>query len=83
MVKEIAQARRPGICFTSSAMEAVQAATEDYMSGLFDDVNMCALLAKRVTIMPVDLVLARHIRGEQRDPRRAPRGNQEGNGEAE
>lgn len=75
MVTEIANARNPDMRFTSDAMEAVQAATEDYISGLFDDVNMCALHAKRVTIMPADLVLARHIRGEERDPRRAPRGN--------
>lgn len=77
MVKEIANARNLDMRFTSDAMEAVQAATEDYISGLFDDVNMCALHAKRVTIMPADLVLALHIRGEERDPRRAPRGNTE------
>jgi histone H3 len=34
--------------------------------GLFEDTNLCAIHAKRVTIMPKDMQLARRIRGERR-----------------
>ena len=39
----------------------------DYCSqvGLFEDCNLCAVHAKRVTIMPSDLQLARRIRGDR------------------
>ena len=36
-----------------------------YIVGLFEDTNSCALHAKRVTIMPKDIQLARRIRGER------------------
>jgi histone H3 len=41
-----------------------QEAAEAYLIGLFEDTNLCAIHAKRVTIMPRDLQLARRIRGE-------------------
>jgi histone H3 len=34
---------------------------EAYLLGLFEDTNLCAIHAKRVTIMPKDIQLARHI----------------------
>jgi lipooligosaccharide transport system permease protein len=40
-------------------------AAEAYLVGLFEDTNLCALHAKRVTIMPKDMQLARRIRGER------------------
>ena len=40
-------------------------AAEAYLVGLFEDTNLCAIHAKRVTIMPKDIQLARHIRGER------------------
>ena len=36
-----------------------------YLVGLFEDTNLCAIHAKRVTIMPKDIQLARRIRGER------------------
>jgi histone H3/H4 len=44
-------------------LEAIQHAAEDYIIGLMEDANLSALHAKRVTIMPKDLQLARRIRG--------------------
>ena len=38
---------------------------EAYLVGLDEDVNLCALHAKRVTIMPKDIQLARRIRGKK------------------
>ncbi len=38
---------------------------EAYLVGLFEDTNLAAIHAKRVTIMPKDIQLARRIRGER------------------
>jgi histone H3 len=40
-------------------------ASEAYLVGLFEDTNLCAIHAKRVTIMPKDMQLARRIRSER------------------
>lgn len=49
----------------STALLALQTAAEAYLIGLFEDTNLCAIHAKRVTIMPKDMQLARRIRGER------------------
>ena len=51
--------------FQSAAIMALQEATEAYLVGLFEDSNLCAIYARRVTIMPKDIQLARRIRGER------------------
>ena len=51
--------------FQSAAVMALQEAAEPYLVGLFEDTNLCAIHAKRVTIMPKDIQLARRIRGER------------------
>jgi histone H3/H4 len=50
--------------FQSSAILALQEAAEHYLVQLFEDTNLCAIHAKRVTILPKDMQLARRIRGE-------------------
>ena len=47
------------------AVEALQEAAEYYITNLFDDANLCALHAKRITLQPRDMQLAMRIRGEQ------------------
>lgn len=47
----------------SQAIQALQEAAEAYMIYLFEDANLCAIHAKRVTIMQKDIQLARRIRG--------------------
>ena len=49
--------------YTAESLLAIQEATEDFLVHLFEDCNLCAIHAKRVTIMPKDLQLARRIRG--------------------
>ena len=51
--------------FQSAAIMALQEASEAYLVGLFEDSNLCTIHAKRVTIMPKDIQLARRIRGER------------------
>ena len=65
LVREIASEYRNELRFQSSAVLALQEASEAYMVGLFEDTNLCAIHAKRVTIMPKDIQLARRIRGER------------------
>jgi histone H3 len=64
LVREIAQNYRADLRFQSAAIGAIQEATEAYLIDLMQDTNLCAIHAKRVTIMPKDIQLARRIRGE-------------------
>ena len=65
LVREIAQDFKTDLRFQSHAVLALQEASEAYLTGLFEDTNLCAIHAKRVTIMPKDIQLARRIRGER------------------
>ncbi|KJX99559.1 histone H3-like centromeric protein A [Zymoseptoria brevis] len=47
----------------SQAIQALQEAAEAFLVHLFEDSNLCAIHAKRVTIMQKDIQLARRIRG--------------------
>lgn len=47
----------------SQAIMALQEAAEAFLVHLFEDTNLCAIHAKRVTIMQKDIQLARRIRG--------------------
>ncbi len=68
LVREIAQSfMKPGheLRFQETALLALQEASEAYLVSLFEDTNLCAIHAKRVTISPTDIALARRIRGER------------------
>ena len=65
LVREIALEYKTDLRFQASAVLALQEASEAYLVGLFEDTNLCAIHAKRVTIMPKDMQLARRIRGEK------------------
>ena len=51
--------------FQSTALAALQGATENFLVGLFEDVILLAVHAKRVTVMPHDIRLALRIQGDQ------------------
>ena len=67
LVREITQdyLKKDDTRYSSIAMLALQEASEAYAVGLFEDTNLCAIHAKRVTIMPKDIALARRIRGKR------------------
>jgi len=65
LVREIAQDFNTDLRFQASAVLAIQEAAEAYLVGLFEDTNLAAIHAKRVTIMPKDMQLARRMRGER------------------
>ena len=50
--------------FQSMALTALQEATENFLVGLFEDVNLLAVHAKRVTVMACDIRLPLRIRGD-------------------
>ena len=64
LVREIAQDFKSDLRMESSALLALQEASEAYLVDLFEDTNLCALHAKRVTIQVKDMQLARRLRGE-------------------
>jgi len=64
LVKEIANSFRNDLRFASQAILALQEICENYLVSLFEDTNLIAIHAKRVTIQPKDLQLARRIRGD-------------------
>ena len=47
--------------FQSTAIVALQEAAENFIVGLYEDVNLLAVHAKRVTVMPRDIRLAFRI----------------------
>ena len=71
LIKEISQEYQicpdgPGtpsvqVRFQSTALAALQEATENFLIGLFEDINLLAVHAKRVTVMPRDIHLALRI----------------------
>ena len=75
LIKEISQEYRicpegPGtptvqVRFQSTALAALQEAAENFLVGLFEDVNLLAVHAKIVTVMPCDIRQALRIRGDQ------------------
>ena len=74
LIREILQEYRvcpqgPGtpsmqVRFQSTAIAALQEAAENFIVGLFEDVNLLAVHAKRVTVMQQDVRLALRIRGD-------------------
>ena len=62
LVCEIAQeVGKRDMCFQGSTIICLQEAAEAFLVSLLEDANLCAIHAKRVTIMPKDIQLARRI----------------------
>mmetsp|Transcript_42209 Transcript_42209/g.30916 ORF Transcript_42209/g.30916 Transcript_42209/m.30916 type:complete len:172 (-) Transcript_42209:56-571(-) len=65
LVRHVCEAIDQEVRFQAAALEALQEACEAYLVGLFEDTQLCAVHANRVTIMKKDMDLARRIRGER------------------
>ncbi len=63
LVREVAQDFKSDLRFQSSFIMALQEASEAYLTSLFEDTRISAEHAKRVTVFPSDLQLARRMRG--------------------
>jgi len=62
LVREVLQSVKSDIRLTASSVEAIQNAAEAYLVSIFEDANLCAVHARRVTVMPKDFQLVKRIR---------------------
>ena len=51
--------------WTQGAIEAIHEGAESYTISLLKDANLLAIHARRITVQPRDIQVARRIRGEQ------------------
>ena len=65
LVREVAQDFQTDLRFQRSAIGALQEAAEIFLISLLEDTNLCAIHAKRVTIFPKDMQLARKLRNDK------------------
>lgn len=65
LVKEIALDFNNEMRFQLHALAALHEAAEAYLISLFEDTQLLAIHARRQTIKPADIQLARRIRGER------------------
>jgi histone H3 len=72
LVHEIASGFRGDFRFQSSAIAAFQEASKPILVGLFEDTNMCAMNANRVTIIEWDVQLTQRIRGGRNQTASSP-----------
>ena len=70
LVRSVCEGIDAQLRFAAQALLALQEASEAYLTGLFEDTNLCAIHANRVTVMKKDLDLARRIRGERHQDHR-------------
>jgi histone H3 len=61
LVKEIAQDFRTDLRFQASAVNALQEAGENYLVGYFENTQLAAIHAQRVTIQKSDMILVNKI----------------------
>ena len=64
VVREISQSLKRDVRWSAAALGAIQEAAEQMATSLFEDANMCAIHAKRVTLMDRDLRLPTRIRSD-------------------
>ena len=64
LVREILQGLRFDFFLTPATVLALQEAAEGFLMWLFEDTNLCAIHAKRITIMLKDMKMALRIWGD-------------------
>ena len=64
VVREIAEDIKPGLRWKPDAVDALQEGAEAYLVELMEDAILCAIHAKRITIMDKVFKLALVIRGK-------------------
>ncbi|MCO5613450.1 hypothetical protein L7F22_067726 [Adiantum nelumboides] len=55
LCKEVLQGYNAELRMGVVGLEAIQEAAEQYLTSIFEDTNLCAIHAKRITIMPKDI----------------------------
>ena len=62
LIRDVAQNSKINLHFQGTTLLAIQEAMEAWLVRLMEDMNLCAIHAKWVTIQPRDLSLVCHIR---------------------
>ena len=62
LIREVTQEFQIDLCFQATVLLAIQEAMEAWLVRLMEEMNLCTIHAKRVTIQPRDLKLVHHIR---------------------
>jgi len=65
LVREISQSYKSDLRYQQGAIDAIQAAAESFLVALFEDSQLCAIHARRVTITPKDMELTLRLRGPE------------------
>ena len=65
LVRDICSGIDNDLRFQRQALAALQEAAEAYIVGIMEDAGLCAVHAKRQTVMKSDMILARRIRGDE------------------
>ncbi|KAF8067277.1 his-2 [Scenedesmus sp. PABB004] len=68
LVREVAAGLKAELRFQPDALLALQEACEAMLVGVFEDSQLCAIHAKRITIMQKDMALALRLRGADVKP---------------
>jgi histone H3 len=63
LVREVLYSIKSDARVQPSTLACLQEAAESYVVTLFEDANLCAIHAKRITLMPKDFKLAQRIAG--------------------
>lgn len=61
LAREISQSFKDNMQFQVNSLEALHEAAENFIVRLMEDANLCAIHAKRVTVMPRDIKLAMRL----------------------
>ena len=62
LIREVTQGFKIDLCFQATVLLAIQEAVEAWLVRLMEDMNLCTIHAKCVTIQPKDLKLVCRIR---------------------
>ena len=62
-VREVTQEMKPDVWFQAGAIEALQHTTEAFLTEVFEEAQLAAIHAKRITVMPKDIKLAIRMHG--------------------
>ena len=62
LIKEVVQDFKVNLCFQATALLVIQEVMEALLLWLMEDMNLCVIHAKQVTIQPRDLMLVKKIR---------------------
>ena len=65
LVRELAENEKKELRFQAAAIKALKEGAEAYLIGMLEDAQLCTIHAKRKTVIPKDIMLARCLRRDK------------------